>query len=194
MRNFQVGRELGQSWQNGRLASPLRGDAGAIDLVSFPNLPEDGNFDSRTRQAENHDELMHPDAGPTDPSSRCAGGPEWGAGGEIPAGLGVVGDGALPYRRPGQEEVRRLAPHRTLHTHRREYGSYEVTVDDPKVYTPSLEDEHAALPADGRDMQVLEYNCVPHVGGLINGHVRKVRTPGEREEADKALIENPRGN
>jgi hypothetical protein len=50
--NLQVGheRQVTGTMKNGRL--PLRGDAGAIDLVSFPNLPEEGNFDSRTRQAE----------------------------------------------------------------------------------------------------------------------------------------------
>jgi hypothetical protein len=43
-------------------------------------------------------------------------------------------------------------------------------------------------------MQLLEYNCVPYVEELMYGHLRKVRTPGEIEQEDKAPAQNRGGN
>jgi hypothetical protein len=43
-------------------------------------------------------------------------------------------------------------------------------------------------------MQLLEFNCVAYVEELMYGHLRKVRTPGEIDEEDKASIQNPGGN
>ena len=32
---------------------------------------------------------------------------------------------------------------------------YEVTIEDPKVFTPAMEDQHAALPAHGKGASCL---------------------------------------
>jgi hypothetical protein len=69
---------------------------------------------------------------------------------------------------------------------------YEVTVDDPKVYTRPWKMSMPLYRRIEKNMQLLEYNCVPYVEELMYGHLRKVRTPGEIEEEDKA--QNPGGN
>jgi hypothetical protein len=71
---------------------------------------------------------------------------------------------------------------------------YEVTVDDPKVYTRPWKMSMPLYRRIEKNMQLLEYNCVPYVEELMYGHLRKVRTPGEIEEEDKAPIQNPGGN
>jgi hypothetical protein len=70
---------------------------------------------------------------------------------------------------------------------------YEVTVDDPKVYTRPWKMSMPLYRRMEKNMQLLEYNCVPYVEELMYGHLRKVRTPGEIEEEDKAPIQNPGG-
>jgi hypothetical protein len=71
---------------------------------------------------------------------------------------------------------------------------YEVTVDDPKVYTRSWKMSMPLYRRVEQNMQLLEYNCVPFAEELMYGHLRKVRTPGEIDEKDNAPIENPGGN
>jgi hypothetical protein len=71
---------------------------------------------------------------------------------------------------------------------------YEVTVDDPKVYTRPWKMSMPLYRRTEKNMQLLEYNCVPYVEELMYGHLRKVRIPGELEEEDKAPIQNPGGN
>ena len=71
---------------------------------------------------------------------------------------------------------------------------YEVTVDDPKVYTRSWKMSMPLYRRMEKNVQLLEYNCVPYAEELMYGHLRKVRTPGEIEEEDKAPIQNPGQN
>jgi len=71
---------------------------------------------------------------------------------------------------------------------------YEVTVDDPKVYTRPWKMSMPLYRRVDKNMQLLEFNCVAYVEELMYGHLRKVRTPGEIEEEDKAPIQNPGGN
>jgi hypothetical protein len=71
---------------------------------------------------------------------------------------------------------------------------YEVTVDDPKVYTRPWKMSMPLYRRIDKNMQLLEYNCVSYVEELMYGHLRKVRTPGEIQEEDKALPQNPGGN
>ena len=71
---------------------------------------------------------------------------------------------------------------------------YEVTVDDPKVYTRPWKMSMPLYRRMEKNLQLLEFNCVPYVEELMYGHLRKVRTPGEIEEEDKAPIQNPGGN
>jgi hypothetical protein len=71
---------------------------------------------------------------------------------------------------------------------------YEVTVDDPKVYTRPWKMSMPLYRRIDKNMQLLEFNCVAYVEELMYGHLRKVRTPGEIEEEDKAPIRNPGGN
>src|SRR6266851_4710109 len=63
---------------------------------------------------------------------------------------------------------------------------YEVTVDDPKVYTRPWKMSMPLYRRMEKNLQLLEFNCVPYVEELMYGHLRKVRTPGEIEEEDKA--------
>jgi hypothetical protein len=69
----------------------------------------------------------------------------------------VVEDGAFAYR--PEALAKKKCPRRTLHTHQREYASYEVTIDDPKVYTRWKMRMPLYRRMD-KDPQVLEYNCV----------------------------------
>src|ERR1700757_2875137 len=71
---------------------------------------------------------------------------------------------------------------------------YEVTVDDPKVYTRPWKMSMPLYRRIEKNMQLLEFNCVPYAEELMYGHLRKVRTPAEIEEEDKAPIQNPGGN
>lgn len=69
---------------------------------------------------------------------------------------------------------------------------YEVTVDDPKVYTRPWKMSMPLYRRLDKNIQLLEYNCVPFVEELMYGHLRKVQTPEELEK-DKAPIEDPGG-
>jgi hypothetical protein len=69
---------------------------------------------------------------------------------------------------------------------------YEVTVDDPKVYTRPWKMSMPLYRRLDRNIQLLEYNCVPFVEELMYGHLRKVQTPEELEK-DNAPIEDPGG-
>jgi hypothetical protein len=69
---------------------------------------------------------------------------------------------------------------------------YEVTVDDPKVYTRPWKMSMPLYRRLDKNIQVLEYNCVPFVEELMYGHLRKVQTPEELEK-DNAPIEDPGG-
>jgi hypothetical protein len=71
---------------------------------------------------------------------------------------------------------------------------YEVIVDDPKVYTRPWKMSMPLYRRMEKNMQLLEYNCVPYVEELMYGHLRKVRTPDEVDEEDNAPIRNPGGN
>jgi hypothetical protein len=70
---------------------------------------------------------------------------------------------------------------------------YEVTVDDPKVYTRPWKMSMPLYRRMEKNMQLLEYNCVPFAEEVMYGHLRKIRTPGEIQEEDDAPIENPGG-
>ncbi len=69
---------------------------------------------------------------------------------------------------------------------------YEVTVDDPKVYTRPWKMSMPLYRRLDKNIQLLEYNCVPFVEELMYGHLRKVQTPEELEK-DNAPIEDPGG-
>jgi hypothetical protein len=56
---------------------------------------------------------------------------------------------------------------------------YEVTVDDPKVYTRPWKMSMPLYRRMEKNMQLLEFNWVPYVEELIYGHLRKVRTPAK---------------
>jgi uncharacterized protein YodC (DUF2158 family) len=71
---------------------------------------------------------------------------------------------------------------------------YEVTVDDPKVYSRPWKMSMPLYRRVEKNIQLLEFNCVSYVEELMYGHLRKVRTPGEIEEEDKAPSQNPGGN
>ena len=71
---------------------------------------------------------------------------------------------------------------------------YEVTVDDPKVFTRLWKMSMPLYRRLEKNIQLLEYNCVPYAEELMYGHLRKVRTPGQIEEEDKVPTENPAGN
>jgi len=68
---------------------------------------------------------------------------------------------------------------------------YEVTIDDPKVYTRSWTMSMPLYRRLEKDMQLLDYNCVPFVEELMYGHLRKVETPGEKAKEDSTLPANP---
>jgi hypothetical protein len=71
---------------------------------------------------------------------------------------------------------------------------YEVIVDDPKVYTRPWKMSMPLYRRMEKNMQLLEFNCVPYVEELMYGHLRKVRTPGEIDEEDHATIQERGGN
>jgi hypothetical protein len=51
---------------------------------------------------------------------------------------------------------------------------YEVTVDDPKVYTRPWKMSMPLYRRMEKNMQLLEFNCVSYVEELMYGHLRKV--------------------
>src|SRR6266851_1648055 len=71
---------------------------------------------------------------------------------------------------------------------------YEVTVDDPKVYTRPWKMSMPLYRRMEKSMQLLEFNCVPYVEELMYGHLRKVRSPGEIDQEDNAPFRNSGGN
>jgi hypothetical protein len=71
---------------------------------------------------------------------------------------------------------------------------YEVTVDDPKIYTRPWKMSMPLYRRMEKNMQLLEFNCVAYAEELMYGHLRKVRTPGEIEQEDKAPTQNPGGH
>jgi hypothetical protein len=56
---------------------------------------------------------------------------------------------------------------------------YEVTVDDPKVYTRPWKMSMPLYRRMEKNMQLLEYNCVSYVEELMYGHLRKVEPPAK---------------
>ena len=50
---------------------------------------------------------------------------------------------------------------------------YEVTVDDPKVYTRPWKMSMPLYRRMEKNMQLLEFNCVSYVEELMYGHLRK---------------------
>ncbi len=56
---------------------------------------------------------------------------------------------------------------------------YEVTVDDPKVYTRPWKMSMPLYRRMEPNMQLLEYNCVPFAEELMYGHLRKVEPPAK---------------
>ena len=69
---------------------------------------------------------------------------------------------------------------------------YEVTVDDPTVYTRPWKMSMPLYRRLEKNIQLLEYNCVPFVEELMLGHLRKIRTPEEIDK-DNQPIDNPGG-
>ena len=64
---------------------------------------------------------------------------------------------------------------------------YEATIDDPKVYTRPWKMSMPLYRRLEKNIQMLDYNCVPFVEELMYGHLRKVETPEEKAQEDKAL-------
>jgi hypothetical protein len=64
---------------------------------------------------------------------------------------------------------------------------YEVTIDDPKVYTRPWKMSMPLYRRLEKNIQLLDYNCVPFVEELMYGHLRKVQTPEEKAKEDSAL-------
>jgi hypothetical protein len=64
---------------------------------------------------------------------------------------------------------------------------YEVTIDDPKVYTRPWKMSMPLYRRLEKNMQLLDYNCVPFVEELMYGHLRKVETPGEKAKENSTL-------
>jgi hypothetical protein len=56
---------------------------------------------------------------------------------------------------------------------------YEVTVDDPKVYTRPWKMSMPLYRRMDKNMQLLEFNCVSYVEELMYGHLRKVEAPAK---------------
>ena len=56
---------------------------------------------------------------------------------------------------------------------------YEVTVDDPKVYTRPWKMSMPLYRRMEPNMQLLEYNCVSYAEELMYGHLRKVEPPAK---------------
>ena len=71
---------------------------------------------------------------------------------------------------------------------------YEVTVDDPKVYTRPWKMSMPLYRRMEKNVQLLEFNCVPYVEELMYGHLRKVRSPDEIDQEDNAPFRNSGGN
>jgi hypothetical protein len=70
---------------------------------------------------------------------------------------------------------------------------YEVTVDDPKVYTRPWKMSMPLYRRMEKNVQLLEYNCVPYVEELMYGHLRKVGAPGEKDDEKNAPSQNRGG-
>jgi hypothetical protein len=64
---------------------------------------------------------------------------------------------------------------------------YEVTVTDPKVYTRPWKMSMPLYRRLEKNIQVLDYNCVPFAEELMYGHLRKVQTPAEKAKEDSLL-------
>jgi hypothetical protein len=64
---------------------------------------------------------------------------------------------------------------------------YEVTIDDLKVYTRPWKMSMPLYRRLEKNIQMLDYNCVPFVEELMYGHLRKVETPEEKAQEDKVL-------
>lgn len=64
--------------------------------------------------------------------------------------------------------------------------NYEVTVDDPTIYTRPWKMSMPLYRRMEKNAQILEYNCVPMVEELMYGHLRKIETPEEREKENSA--------
>ena len=56
---------------------------------------------------------------------------------------------------------------------------YEVTVDDPKVYTRPWKMSMPLYRRMEKNMQLLEFNCVAYAEELMYGHLRKVEPPAK---------------
>lgn len=63
---------------------------------------------------------------------------------------------------------------------------YEVTVEDPKIFTRPWKMSMPLYRRLDKNMQLLEYNCVPFVEELMYGHLRKIEpsggSPGRKNE------------
>ena len=66
---------------------------------------------------------------------------------------------------------------------RRDTLMYEATIED-KNSSPAVEDQHADLPASGKERQLMEFKCVEFVEELMYGHYRKKPIGGCYESAD----------
>jgi hypothetical protein len=64
---------------------------------------------------------------------------------------------------------------------------YEVTIDDPKVYTRPWKMSMPLYRRLEKNIQLLDYNCVAFSEELMYGHLRKVQTPAEKAKADSEL-------
>jgi hypothetical protein len=68
---------------------------------------------------------------------------------------------------------------------------YEVTINDSKVYTRPWKMSMPLYRRLEKNIQLLDYNCVPFVEELMYGHLRKVETPGEKAKEDSTLPTAP---
>jgi len=64
---------------------------------------------------------------------------------------------------------------------------YEVTIDDPKVYTRPWKMSMPLYRRLEKNIQLLDYNCVAFSEELMYGHLRKIQTPAEKAKEDSTL-------
>jgi hypothetical protein len=69
--------------------------------------------------------------------------------------------------------------------------NYEVTIEDPKVFTRPWKMSMPLYRHQEKNAQLMEYKCVEFVEELMYGHLRKVQTPEEKAQEDSTLPNAP---
>jgi hypothetical protein len=55
----------------------------------------------------------------------------------------------------------------------RDHLSYEATIEDPKVFTRPWKISMPLYRRIDKNMQLVEYNCVPFVSDILYGHLKR---------------------